>query len=131
MKYVTMALALLSTPVIAQDCRDKLAETMYSEARGKPVEYVVAIGHNVKNRAKRTKTTICQAANGYTQKKLPSDMKAAFLVLASGVLSGQIPDNTKGADSYELGRPSYKGQTTRSISGGTFYVMKEVPWVRR
>lgn len=131
MKYVTMALVFLSTHAIAADCSGKLAETMYSEARGKPVEYVVAIGHNVKNRAKRTKTTICQAAKGYTQKKLPSDMKAAFLVLATGVLSGQIPDNTKGADSYELNRPSYKGHVTRQISGGVFYVMKEPPWVRR
>lgn len=130
MRYVTVAMLFLSTSALA-DCTETLAETMYSEARGKPVEYVVAMGHNVKNRAKRTKTTICQAATGYTQKRLPKDMRAAFLVLATGVLSGQIPDNTKGADSYELGKPSYKGQVTRSIEGGTFYVMKEVPWVRR
>jgi hypothetical protein len=131
MKYVTMALLFISSSALAENCEHKLAETMYSEARGKPVEYVVAIGHNVKNRSKRTKTTICQAATGYTQKKLPSDMKAAFLILASGVLSGQIPDNTKGADSYDKGRPHLPGAITRSISGDSFYVMKEVPWVRR
>lgn len=133
MKYLVAILAIYSGVAKAGPSEDCIRDTTFQESRGAPVEHVIAIGHNIINRSKRTGKSICRVAKaGYKQKVPPKGpLREAFSLLARGVLNGTISDNTAGADSYtDLKKPPVPGRITRRIAGKTFFVMTEIPYVR-
>lgn len=131
---LTAVFAAHMAPAIAGACSEVtvIRDTMYAESRGAPLEHAVAVGHSIRNRAKRTGASLCRVAKqGWKQKRPPVGMTGAFDHLARGVISGAIPDNTMGADSYNDGhKPNHPGRITRHIAKTTFYIMKEKPTVR-
>lgn len=97
---------------------DVMALTMYGEARGEPIQGIVAVANVIKNRAtawKKTITEICLQPEqfscwnsndpNYPQligliHAVPNDAFTQCRYIATGVITSQIHDNTRGALNY-------------------------------
>lgn len=94
-----------------------LALTLYGEARGEPIESKVGVACVIRNRAahsQRSISAICLAPHQFScwteerdqmaaaQASLPNPdpVLAECLFLASGIVGGQLRDNTHGANHY-------------------------------
>lgn len=100
-----------------------LAETMHAEAAGESVIGAIAVGNNVVNRSARLKVPVCKAAKaGYAQKRIPAPLRAAYRLLAHGIITHKIPDLINGADSFNKGRkPQFQGDIKRVIGKHVHY----------
>lgn len=121
---------LLTNQTQAQTCNETqtLAKVLYAEARGQPDEGVIAVGNTLVRRKLewKPKQTICEHAKAaYQQKAVPRELSGYYQLLATGLLSGQIADVTKGADSFDSLPRKPKGRWTRRIGKHQFYVMQK------
>lgn len=121
---------LLTNQTQAQTCNETqtLAKVLYAEARGQPDEGVIAVGNTLVRRKLEwiPKQTICEHAKAaYQQKAVPRELSGYYQLLATGLLSGQIADVTKGADSFDSLPRKPKGRWTRRIGKHQFYVMQK------
>lgn len=118
MLLLTLAVMVSNSEAEAADLHC-LANMIYSEARGEPVEGQIAVGYTVVNRLKKFSKPVCWIVrHGYTRKKIPPAEVSAFLAVAEGVLSGRLRNPIGDADSFD----SRKGRHARgSIKIGRHY----------
>lgn len=93
---------------------------MYSEAQGEPITGLIAVAEASMNRSKTQKRNVC-AITGVTRKSVTNPLQAHYKSIAENVLKHKSNDHAKGADSWEKGRPSYKGRITAKIGRHVFY----------
>lgn len=84
-----------------------LAETIYFESRGEPYLGQVAVGHVVKNRARRSGESICSTvrkpaqfsvADKFGSRKHEQDKWRQAQAVATNILENKISDPTNGAE---------------------------------
>lgn len=121
MKKLFMLALLVSSDVYSnQKC---LSEIMFSEAQGEPITGIIAIAEASTNRAAVQKKTSC-SITGVTRKTVPKQLRTHYESIAENVLRFKTNSYAKGADSWERGRPSYKGTITAKIGNHVFYKQK-------
>ena len=118
MKKLIM-LALLASDVSANEVKC-LTEIMYSEAAGEPITGLIAVAEASVNRSKTQKRNVC-SITGVTRKSVTNPLQNHYKSIAGNVLKNKSNDYAKGADSWERGRPSYKGRITAKIGRHVFY----------
>ena len=112
-------LALLVSDVSANEIKC-LTEIMFSEAQGEPITGLIAVAEASVNRSKTQKRNVC-AITGVTKKTVTNNLQNHYKSIAENVLKHKSNDHAKGADSWEKGRPSYKGRITAKIGRHVFY----------
>jgi spore germination cell wall hydrolase CwlJ-like protein len=116
-----------------------LALNMYHEARGSTQADIMAVGHTTKNRTKYRKKTYCNVIWEKGQydwvrrpisQQMPKDLKTWRQMVDSArqIVMDDLPDPTKGADSFYSRRRGPTAQATRSsvrvpIGGNVYYRM--------
>lgn len=115
-----LLLLLISTPSFA-DQTHCLARIMYAEARGEPLEGVIAVGQAASNRGNPCEIT------GVKRREPTKTLLEYYRALASQILRSKT-DIVTGADSWNTGtKPAYKGDVTRQIGKHVFYVLRAEP----
>lgn len=113
---------LLATGTVHADEATCLSKILYAEAESESIEGVIAVGEASIARSKKTHKSICKV-KGVARKNPPKRLAHYWVTLAKSVLNDKQAPITKGADSWERGKPSFKGEITRKIGAHTFYVM--------
>lgn len=100
-----------------------VAEAMYAEAQGEVSEGVIGVGNTIVKRVQtwEPRRSPCKhVALGYQRQRIPPLLQGYYLMVARGVLTGEIKDVTNGADSFERKAHS---NATRKIGRHHFYIM--------
>lgn len=117
-------LMLLTSSNVYSDEIDCLTEIMFSEARGEPEAGIIAVAEASVNRGKIQKRNMC-FITGVTRKKISSVFKKKYRDIAKNVIKNKTNFYAKKADSWEIGKPSYKGKVTAKIGKHAFYKQKK------
>jgi spore germination cell wall hydrolase CwlJ-like protein len=122
MTSLILTIAFL-VPISAQANEENcLAQIIFAESRGEPIEGAVAVGQAAVNRAKRTGKTIC-GLSGVSRLTPPQNLMSHYLALAKSVMQTKI-SIVKDSDSWNTGtKPSRAGKIVRQIGAHVFYVM--------
>jgi spore germination cell wall hydrolase CwlJ-like protein len=128
-RLIAWLLFSAAVPSYASDPVQCVAEVLYSEARGAALEELVLVGNTLKNWHDSTGEPVCKVADkGYTRKPVPAKVAAVYQTVARGILSGEIPDTSVGADRFNEGKkPAYPGLIRRQTRHFTFYTLKKGP----
>ena len=119
MKKIFMLALLVSSDVYSNEVKC-LSEIMFSEAQGEPFTGIIAVAEASVNRAGTQKRNAC-SITGVTRKKVPKQLVDHYKSIAENVAKNKTNNYAKGADSWERGRPSYKGKITAKIGHHVFY----------
>ena len=105
-----------------------ITEVLYQEARGANAEEMAMVGNSIINQHTRTNRPICKVtAKGYQNKRPPTKERLLYEHIARGIMSGAIPDLTKGADHFNEGKkPRWPGKITRVTKHFVFYRLASV-----
>lgn len=118
-----LILFLIATSVSANES-DCLSRIMYAEARGEPLEGLVAVGQSVINRASKQNKPICRVT-GVKRTQPPLTVFEYYKAMAKALLTKPSNSIAKGSDSWNTGKkPSQSGEITRQIGNHVFYVLK-------
>jgi len=102
-----------------------VAETLYSETRGESLIGQLAVGATIVTRSKKIfhKPACNTVHQQYTQKKIPSEDKQKFMLLASNILMGNAKNPIGDMDSFDSfkGRYSKRPKNAIKIGGHWFY----------
>lgn len=104
-----------------------ITQVIYREARGVSSEEMAMVGHTILNEQKRTGDAVCRIASRNYQRQVPDRITyPLYRHIAHGVISGEVPDLTKGADHFNEGKkPRWAGRITRVTRHFVFYKLEK------
>lgn len=115
---------LLLIPAIVQGGeKECLSSILYAEARGEPLEGIVAVGQTAISKANREHTTVC-GLKGVQRLTPNKNMIDYYVSLAHQLIIKPSTSISRGADHWDVGRPHMPGYITRHIGHHTFYILK-------
>jgi hypothetical protein len=121
MKLLLVMLLVTSQFASASEV-DCLSKVIYAEARGEPLEGMVAVGKAAMNRAKRQKISICNIAA--KKAHVPAKVVIYYTAIARTILNHNSQDLSGGADSWNTGKkPAFSGFFKVKIGNHVLYRM--------
>lgn len=128
MKNLLLPLLLASVAAHADEVQC-LAETIYAESRGEPLEGQMAVGQAAINRAQRSSKTICELIRDRVMqaRKIPAAKLRFYRLLALELLTEKLPRVLYHADSWNTGNtPAFRGALEKVIGRHVFYRVRAI-----